>query len=50
MPLQTHTKRSVDNRAESVAPDNTLLTAVEPPPFGTNHAVRAVVFLAIYII
>lgn len=37
--MQTHTKKSGDCQAESTTSVNTVLAAVEPPPFGTCHAV-----------
>lgn len=40
--MQTHTKKSEVNQTESVALDNAILAAVEPPPYGTNHAIQEV--------
>ncbi|KAL3521181.1 hypothetical protein ACH5RR_019330 [Cinchona calisaya] len=39
--MQTHTKKS-GVQAESAASGDTILAAVEPPPFGTCHAIQEV--------
>ncbi|XP_065872119.1 peroxisomal nicotinamide adenine dinucleotide carrier [Euphorbia lathyris] len=42
--MQTHTKVSKNSKQQelSVAPDETILAAIEPPPFGTGHAIQEV--------
>jgi solute carrier family 25 (peroxisomal adenine nucleotide transporter), member 17 len=40
--MQTHKKKSEDNQAESVASEDIILAAVEPPPYGTSHAIQEV--------
>ncbi|XP_010256636.1 PREDICTED: peroxisomal nicotinamide adenine dinucleotide carrier-like isoform X2 [Nelumbo nucifera] len=43
--MQTHTKASTEtrlNRNLSIVPDETILAVVEPPPYGTSHAVQEV--------
>ncbi|KAL7147834.1 hypothetical protein ABFS83_06G135300 [Erythranthe nasuta] len=40
--MQTHTKKSQPNRIGSLASEEAIIAAVEPPPFGTNHAVQEV--------
>ncbi|EYU41263.1 hypothetical protein ABFS82_06G135600 [Erythranthe guttata] len=40
--MQTHTKKSQPNRIGSLASEESIIAAVEPPPFGTNHAVQEV--------
>lgn len=37
--LQTHTKISKKSELDTVAPDDAILAAVEPPPYGTGHVV-----------
>ncbi|XP_043720867.1 peroxisomal nicotinamide adenine dinucleotide carrier-like [Telopea speciosissima] len=41
--MQTHTKSSTEQKpseSSSVMPDEAILAAVEPPPYGTSHAVQ----------
>ncbi|KAH6769124.1 Mitochondrial substrate carrier family protein [Perilla frutescens var. frutescens] len=42
--MQTHTKKSQPNRtdADSLSSEDVILTAMEPPPFGTSHAIQEV--------
>ncbi|WCJ19789.1 Mitochondrial substrate carrier family protein [Euphorbia peplus] len=40
--MQTHTKVSKKQQELAVAPDETILAAIEPPPFGTGHAIQEV--------
>ncbi|KAJ9175845.1 hypothetical protein P3X46_014355 [Hevea brasiliensis] len=43
--MQTHTKvskKSQPSSSLSVATDETVLDAIEPPPYGTNHAIQEV--------
>ncbi|KAI5670531.1 hypothetical protein M9H77_10895 [Catharanthus roseus] len=40
--MQTHIKKSENNQVKSVASENTILAAVEAPPYGTNHAIQEV--------
>ncbi|KAK4436541.1 Peroxisomal nicotinamide adenine dinucleotide carrier [Sesamum alatum] len=40
--MQTHTKKSQPNRTGSLSSEEVLLAAVEPPPYGTGHAIQEV--------
>ncbi|KAA8539631.1 hypothetical protein F0562_026323 [Nyssa sinensis] len=40
--MQTHTKKSQSSLAKSIAPEESILSAVEPPPFGTSHVIQEV--------
>ncbi|KAH6757246.1 Mitochondrial substrate carrier family protein [Perilla frutescens var. hirtella] len=42
--MQTHTKKSQPNRkdADSLSSEDVILTAMEPPPFGTSHVIQEV--------
>ncbi|KAL3650237.1 hypothetical protein CASFOL_006640 [Castilleja foliolosa] len=40
--MQTHTKKSQPNVTHSPSPEELILAAVEPPPFGTTHAIQEV--------
>ncbi|KAK4403358.1 Peroxisomal nicotinamide adenine dinucleotide carrier [Sesamum angolense] len=40
--MQTHTKKSQPNRTGSLYSEEALLAAVEPPPYGTSHAIQEV--------
>ncbi|KAL0382097.1 UNVERIFIED_CONTAM: Peroxisomal nicotinamide adenine dinucleotide carrier [Sesamum calycinum] len=40
--MQTHTKKSQPNRTGSLSSEEVLLAAVEPPPYGTSHAIQEV--------
>lgn len=43
--LQTHTKKNKPSYAGSPSSEEVILAAVEPPPFGTNHAVCKQLYL-----
>ncbi|KAL6503740.1 hypothetical protein OROGR_025663 [Orobanche gracilis] len=40
--LETHTKKIRPNRIGSPSPEEVIVAAVEPPPFGTTHAIQEV--------
>ncbi|KZV55475.1 peroxisomal nicotinamide adenine dinucleotide carrier, partial [Dorcoceras hygrometricum] len=40
--MQTHTKKSQPNLSKSLSSEELILDAIEPPPFGTTHAVQEV--------
>ncbi|KAI6676246.1 hypothetical protein NL676_037042 [Syzygium grande] len=40
--MQTHTKISKKSELDTVAPDDAILAAVEPPPYGTGHVIQEV--------
>ncbi|KAK6145463.1 hypothetical protein DH2020_022283 [Rehmannia glutinosa] len=40
--MQTHTKKSQPNFTGSPSSEEVVLAAVEPPPFGTSHAIQEV--------
>lgn len=44
--LQTHTKlskKSQQSHASSIIPDESILAAIEPPPYGTSNAVCTII-------
>lgn len=44
--MQTHRKPSKESQPDqnlSTAPDEAFLAAIEPPPYGTSHAVCAII-------
>ncbi|KAL3732355.1 hypothetical protein ACJRO7_029078 [Eucalyptus globulus] len=40
--LQTHSKISKKSELDMAAPDDAILAAVEPPPYGTGHVIQEV--------
>ncbi|XP_059666378.1 peroxisomal nicotinamide adenine dinucleotide carrier-like [Cornus florida] len=40
--MQTHKKKSQPHQTPYIASDEAILAAVEPPPYGTDHAIREV--------
>lgn len=40
--MQTHTKKSQPSHPQSIDSDEAVLAAVEPPPYGTSHAIQEV--------
>ncbi|CAK9135729.1 unnamed protein product [Ilex paraguariensis] len=40
--MQTHSKKSQPSQTESITSDDSILAAVEPPPYGTGHAINEV--------
>ncbi|KAA8534107.1 hypothetical protein F0562_031700 [Nyssa sinensis] len=40
--MQTHTKKSRHSHTQSIAPEESILAAIEPPPYGTSHAIQEV--------
>uniref|UniRef100_A0A5B7ABV6 Putative peroxisomal nicotinamide adenine dinucleotide carrier isoform X1 n=1 Tax=Davidia involucrata TaxID=16924 RepID=A0A5B7ABV6_DAVIN len=40
--MQTHRKKSHPSHTQSVAPEESILAAVEPPPFGTSHVIQEI--------
>uniref|UniRef100_A0A5B7A9N9 Putative peroxisomal nicotinamide adenine dinucleotide carrier isoform X1 n=1 Tax=Davidia involucrata TaxID=16924 RepID=A0A5B7A9N9_DAVIN len=40
--MQTHTKKPQPSHTKSIAPEESILSAVEPPPYGTSHVIQEV--------